>query len=326
MRQIKLALIGLGYIGKIHLKNCLSLKSAKLVAVADTSKAALKYAQNAGVKSTYNSYEIMLQKEDIDAVIISLPTFLHEKCVKDAADYGADVFLEKPLARNVREGEAIVKCVKEHGIKLMLGYPNRFYKPFIKLKKDLDDGFYGDIQTANAVIIGPGPFLHRTEKGSPKPVPEWWFSKELTGGGALLDLGCHVINLLRWYLGDVENIKCVLGYRFGLEVEDHAASIAKFKSGTIATINVGWFSLKSILKVELFGTADHAIQYRKSPNLIFEALKQLVVGTSEFYQLFKSELEHFVNCLENYEDPSPSAEEGLADLKIIDQAYKNAIF
>jgi len=86
MEKINLGVIGLGFIGKVHLRNCLNLKSVRVVATADTSKKALNYAKAFGVKKLFTDYRELLKLKDLDAVIISLPTHLHAECAISAMD------------------------------------------------------------------------------------------------------------------------------------------------------------------------------------------------------------------------------------------------
>jgi UDP-N-acetylglucosamine 3-dehydrogenase len=318
-------LIGLGFIGKFHLRNCLKLESANLAAVADISNRALKLAKKMGVKQTFTDYQQLLKQPNIDAVIISLPTSLHEPCAISAAEEGKHIFLEKPLARNLEEGKKIISAAMKNNVKLMIGYPLRFSPVFCDLKRKLESGVLGDIQIAHAVDIASGPFFHRGESSVPSPVPEWWFKKELTGGGALMDLGSHMINLTRSYFGEVTNIKTRLGYRFNLDFEDHASCIVNFASGTTAIINVGWFSQKAAIGVELFGTVEHASGYIYSPNKVITAIQLLLGRTSKFLVSYMEEVSYFVRCINENSQPSPSGEDALKDLEAITQAYKNQI-
>ena len=326
VRKINLGIIGLGFIGKVHLRNCLNIKSAKVVAAADISKRALKYAQEFGVKQLFTDYRELLKQPNIDAVIISLPTYLHAPCAINAAEEGKHIFLEKPLARNLKEGKEIISAVKKHNVKLMVGYPLRYSKEFVNLKKQIENGTLGDIQTAYAVNIAAGPFFHRAERMIPHPIPEWWLNRELTGGGALIDLGSHMINLTRWYFGEIVNIKALLGYRYNLDVEDHAICFINFKSGTSAIINVGWFSQKTAIGVVIHGTVDHAVFFQHSQNKIITAINLILGKTPKFFVPYKKELFHFVNCIKNDNAPSPSGEDALNDLAVVDKAYKNTIY
>jgi len=324
IKKINLGIIGLGFIGKVHLRNCLNLKSAKVVAAADISKRTLKYAQEFGVKRLFTDYRELLKQPDIDAVIISLPTYLHAPCAINAAEEGKHIFLEKPLARNLKEGKEILSAVKKHNVKLMVGYPLKYFKEFVNLKKRIENGTLGDIQTAYAVNIAAGPFFHRAESMIPHPIPEWWLNKQLTGGGALIDLGCHMINLLRWYFGEVLDVKAYLGYRFNFDFEDHATCIINFKSGTSAVINVGWFSQSTALGVELFGTVAHARAYYSPASKVITAIKLILGKTPKFFIPYLKEVSHFITCIEN-DQAQLSGEDALKDLEIIARAYKNQI-
>lgn len=327
MKDVNLGLIGLGSMGKTHLKNCLCLKNARLVSVADSSKTELRFAEKMGIKNFHTDYTELLNDKNVDAVIISVPNFLHKECSQRAADAGKDIFLEKPLSRNFVEGQEIVWHVKRRGVKLMVGYPSRFAKEFVELKSMLESGVLGDIQMAYATNISEGPFSPRGEMGRPAPVPSWWFDKELMGGGALLDLGIHAISLFRWYFGEVNEAKSYLGHRFHMNFEDHASCFLKFKDGPVATINVGWFSKAPHVSVKLYGTTGHASVVRSPPSIfatvlddIGRKLGKIERSADRFYR----ELEYFVECVRSDVPPSPSGEEALQDMQIISKAYENS--
>jgi len=303
----------------------LKLKSARVVAVADVSKRALRFAREMGVKQLFTDYHELLKQPDIDAVLISLPTFLHVSCAISAAEGGKHIFLEKPLARNPKEGKEIIAAARKHDVKLMIDYPLRFSSGFENLKEKIESGVLGDIQTAHAVNIGAGPFLHRGESAIPRPVPEWWLDKKLTGGGALLDLGSHLINLTRWYFGKIRSIKAYLGYRFNFDFEDDAVCIANFESGTTAIINVGWFSQKAAIGLEVYGTAAHAQSYHHSSNKVITAVQLILGETPKFFRPYLKEASHFINCINEKSQPQPSGDDALKDLEIITKAYKNKL-
>jgi len=325
MRKIGLGLIGLGYIGKLHLKHSQKLDNANLVAVSDLSKKKLRMAKDAGVKKTFTDYEQLLKDSDVEAVIVALPTHIHLQCTRKVAEAKKHIFLEKPIARNVMEAREIIATTKRNSVKLMIGYPLRFNTEFSRIKEKIKNGTLGNVEIAQATYISSGPFLHRIESHIPVSVPEWWFKKELTGGGALIDIGSHMINLLRWYFGEIKDIKSLLGNRLNMDFEDSAMCLANFKSGTVAAINVGWFSQKLFLEVNLHGSVDHVTVGRVSQNRLLTAVQMLTTGTSKFYQSHFAELQYFVDCLIHDLSPSPSGEDGLRDLEAISMAYKNQI-
>jgi len=325
MQKLKLGLIGLGYIGKTHLDNCLRLEDATLFAVADLSKKALKRAKELGVPNRYQDYMQLLDNREIDAVIIALPTHLHAQCAKAAAEAHKHILLEKPLAKSVAEGKAILSMARSKGVKIMIGYPLRFAKPFVDLKGRIDNGELGEAQTAYAVNINTGPFMHRAETGVPSPVPAWWWKKELTGGGALMDLGSHMMDLARWYFGEATDVKSYLGHRFGLEQEDHAVSLVKFKGGQIVAVNVGWYSQQSQTKMDVHGTGGHLEACYVQPSKIKTAFQLLLRRTTDFYIPFLNEIKHFVESIKSDIQPEPSGDEGLKDLELVEKAYENSI-
>ena len=325
MKKVNLGIIGLGSMGSLHLNNCLKLSNANLVAVSDVSKKALTAAKIAGVKKTYADYEKLLADEEIDAVIIALPNHFHLQCASKAADKKKHIFLEKPIARDVAEAKEIVLVAQKNSVKLMMGYPLRFNPIFRGLKEKIESGCLGDIEGAYATFIGAGPFFERAVDNAPMPVPEWWFNKTLTGGGVLLDLGSHMINLLRWYFGEITDIRSQLSHRFNMDFEDSAICLAKFSSGTTAVIRLGWFSQELQQKVELLGTAAHAVGQRVSKSNPLVTVRTLLTGNSNNQSPYFTEISYFVNCILNDSNPSPSATDGLKDLEAISLAYRNEI-
>lgn len=324
MRKTNLGLIGLGYIGKVHLRNCIKSKNANLLAVCDVSKRALLEAKKQGIKETFSNYEEMLKNKEIDAVIVALPTHLHLECVKNVMQSGKHVLVEKPLAINVNDAKEIVFLAQKNSVKLMVGYPLRFNSIMLGLKNQLLSGELGDVTTAYATNISCGPFMHRAIGDAPVPVPEWWFNKKMTGGGALMDLGSHMINILRFYFGEIISIESQLGYRYNFDVEDHVICLAQFSSGTKAIINAGWTSQGYQVKIDMHGSVKNAVADNVPPNRLLAATQMLLFNRSPFWQPYISELEYFVNCISNDRQPFPSGIDGLRDLEAIESAYKNS--
>jgi len=184
--------------GKLHFLNASHMNDVKVVAVADKNKRNRKVAEKYHVKA-YDDYEKLVDSEELDAVIISLPNFLKRESIFYATEEGLDIFVDKPLARNLAEAQEIVRKVNTGNVRLMVGVNYRYFDSVQKVKKMLDEGRVGDVVIATSELIMDGPFSHPLV---PKPVPEWWFDKEKSGGGALLDLGYHLIDIFNWMFGD----------------------------------------------------------------------------------------------------------------------------
>jgi len=326
LRQVNLGIIGLGNQGRIHLRNALHIKGAKVLGVADVSKKALGYAKKIGVRSIYDSYENLLKNRDIDGVIISLPNFLHLESSIKAAEAGKHIFLEKPLARNVHEGEKILTCIKNNGVKFMINFPLRFNSTVKEIREKIAEGIFGEVMIVEATHVSGGPFSSRGNKFRPVPVSSWWFDEKLVGGGALLDLGSHMIDLLTWYFGEADIMESYLGYVFKMELEDVATCMLKFKDGPIATVKAGWFSKDHMVSIQICGTAKN-MWVRISPQGTFRTvwgdIKRKISRRNN--DSFYLALEYFVRCLQEDEDPHPSVEEGLQCLRIVSNAYEKAL-
>jgi len=324
MREVKLGIMGFGYIGRVHFRNCSILKNVKVEAVADTSSVSRKVAKSFGVKNIYQDYKDVLEKTDIDAVIISLPNFLHREAASLAADCGKDMLLEKPIARTVEEGKEILKHAKKNGVKLMMGYHYRFNDLVQKLKHLADEGALGKIQTATAFLVGD------------RPSQQWWFDPAKSGGGALIDIGCHMIDLMLWFFGEASLVYSRIDFMSPLPTEDYATLMLDFKNGTKAIVHTGYFSRIVRYGVTLWGTSSSAssddfsvnrISYalKSAPtNLIRKIVRKPIIPLGYLASALFKENQHFVTCVEKNLEPLVTGEDGLRSLEIISKAYELA--
>ena len=307
------------------LNSCTLLKEARVEAVADLSQKARNAAKNLGVPNVYEKYEDLLKDDRVDAVIISLPNFLHEEAAVASAEHGKHILLEKPLARNVVEGERIVSAARKNSVKLMVGFDMRFEPATIRIHDQIVNGFFGDVQLAEATNISGGPFSPRSDHVGPVQVPAWWLNRELVGGGAMLDLGSHLVDLFVWYFGEVESASCYLKHIFRTDLEDAATCILNFKNGTVAVAKTGWFSKSYIEAIQICGTT-RSMQVQLSPESTFKRMWKGIArkfGQSANDPRY-AEIKHFVDCIQKDQQPQPSGEEGLLGLQAISLAYRNA--
>jgi len=339
--MLNVGIIGLGHMGRLHLMNCLHVDDVKVVAAADSSKRALEKARLVGVKNLYADYHDLLNDSpNVDAVVISVPNFLHFDSVQLALEAGLDVFVEKPLANTVEECRKIVKLVEKSGRKFMVGHCMRFIDAVEKMKDTADKGRIGDLEVVTIEQILNGPFAHGAV---PTPVPEWWFDPKKSGGGVLLDLGYHLIDLFRFFVGENSKILfCCFDHKFNLPFEDGAIVILCSSDSSVkGIINVGWYQ-KSVFpqynfRAILHGNAGFMSSDDLVPrNVYLHAVKEgtknfirRVVGKkikplsySYYYESYYKELQHFFDCVKNDSDPSVSATDGLKTVELIEEAYK----
>lgn len=335
---IRVGVLGLGKMGKLHFLNAISMKDVKVVAAADKNRSSLKMAESCHVK-VYDDYEKLLNNEQLDAVIISLPNFLREESITFASEKKLDIFVDKPLARNLNEAKNIVQKVNLNGARLMVGINYRYIDSVQKIKRILDEGRLGDIVIATGDLIMDGPFSHPLV---PKPIPEWWFDRGKTGGGALLDLGYHLIDIFQWMFGELDILYSDLQYRFNLPLEDSATVILRSrKTSTRIVINLGWFS-KMIFpnfnfRINLHGTVGYTCTDRFAPrNLYLHALKEgsfnflrKTTGKSidrlsytYYYASYAKILELFFESIKNDVSFPLSLEEQLHVIEVIEDVYR----
>jgi predicted dehydrogenase len=324
--------------GKLHFLNALRMKDVKVVAIADRSKAKRKIAERYHVKS-YDDYIRLVDSEELDAVIVSVPNYLKADACTYASEKGLDIFVDKPLARNLAEAEKIVRKVRAENVRLMVGVNCRYFESVRKVKRMWEEGRVGDVVIATSELIGDGPFAHPLV---PKPIPEWWFDKEKVGGGALLDLGYHLIDVFNWMFGDLEIEFSTLGYRFGLSMEDSATVVLKStKTRVRSIVNVGWFSRTIFpnfnFRINLHGTVGYTSTDQFAPrNLYFHALKEGTLNVlrrsigkkvrylsyTYYYASFAEVLDQFFQSVRKDVHLPASLEDQMAVIKIIENIYR----
>jgi UDP-N-acetylglucosamine 3-dehydrogenase len=339
---VRVGFIGLGQMGRMHLVTCLHINGVQVVAAADSSKGALNKAKAAGVANLYTDYKEFLAKEskNLDAVIISVPNFLHYETIQMSLEHGLNVFAEKPLALNVRQCKDIVDLVGKSGRKFMLGHNLRYVPAVEKLKADLQMGIIGNLEVATIEEILNGPFSHPRV---PAPVADWWFNPEKSGGGALIDIGYHMIDLFRFFTEEEARVLFAdLSYKYSLPVEEGATVVLSTEKSSIrGIINVGWFQRSVFPKYNfraiLHGDAgylstDDLVPKKMYSHAAKESAKNIfrrVTGRkirpltyTYFWESYFKEFNAFFDCLEKDLVPPTTALDGLKTVQIIEDAYK----
>jgi len=335
-------MIGLGKMGKLHMINCLHIDDVRVIAAADQSKKALSKAKSNGVTYRYVDYHDLLNDNslNLDAVIITLPNFLHFDSIRLALEAGLDIFVEKPMANTVEQCRKIVNLVEESGRKLMVGHSSRFIEAIKKMKDIVDKGYIGNLEALTMEEVINGPFAHGA---IPTPVPEWWFDPKRVGGGVLLDLGYHLIDLFRFFTGgECKVLFSCLDYKLNLPIEDGAIIILQScENSAKGIINVGWYQ-KSVFpqfnfRVILHGNAGYICSDQFVPRNVYvyafkEGAKNLfrkVVGKkiktlsyTYFATAYYQELQHFFDCIKQDINPLVSPVDGLKTIELIEEAYK----
>ena len=256
---MKVVIIGCGLIGRKRAA-ALDLEDV-LAACCDTNEAAAKkFAEEFGC-GYCTDYRKLLSEIESDSVVVSVVNKFAKEIVIDALKSGKHVLAEKPLGRNASESQEMLavlsfpsfpntKGPKPQGAPLLkTGFNHRFHPAIRKAKELLDAGTIGRLFNIRAAY-GHG--------GRPGMEKEWRASKELCGGGELLDQGVHVIDLVRWFGGEIEELTGNIETKFWeMEVEDNAYVIAKTQKGVTASFHVSWTNWRNVFSFEVFGTEGY---------------------------------------------------------------------
>jgi predicted dehydrogenase len=259
---MRLAIIGCGLIGR---KRAIALgPDDKLLACCDTNEdSARKFADEFKCKY-YIDHNRLISETDLDAAIVAVVNKYAKGIIVDCLRSGRHVLAEKPLGRNVEEAVEILVALQASKSSsprlspfnnlpilpsdptLKTGFNHRFHPAVWKAKELADAGEIGKVFSIRA-IYGHG--------GRPGMENEWRASKDLCGGGELLDQGVHVIDLVRWFGGEVKEVSGIVETKYWeMEVEDNAYAILKTERDVTASIQVSWTNWRNIFLIEIFGT------------------------------------------------------------------------
>lgn len=248
--MIRVAVVGLGKMGLSHHAMINIHPDVEMVGICDSSSYVLGVLGKYTGVATYGDFEAMLEKADLDAVVIATPSSSHASMVRAALDRGLHVFCEKPFTLSAKDAVELSTLGREKSLVTQVGYHNRFVGAFREVKKLLDAGAIGTVTHALGEAYGPVVL---------KPKGGTWRSQRTEGGGCLYDYAAHAIDLVNWYLGEPLGVGgTVLGRVFSAETDDEVFSTLYFPEGKTAQISVNWSDesyRKMTTRITLWGTA-----------------------------------------------------------------------
>lgn len=249
-KKLRAAVVGCGSIAQhCHLPGYAKDKSCDIVAVVDPSPARLREVKkDFEIGKAYRDWERMFDREEFDVVSICTPNALHASQAIAALKKGAHVLCEKPLCLSMAEARRIQKAHAKSGTVFMTGFTHRFMTGNQKAKTILQKGEIGK------------PFMIRSRFAHSGPIPDWaksdWFHfKKPAGGGALLDMGIHSIDIVQYLLGPITAVSAQIGNLVkDIEVDDNALMLLEFDGTMMGYIEVGWTSKPGFAGTEVYGS------------------------------------------------------------------------
>ncbi len=333
MEKVRVGLIGSGFVSRIHLEALRRVPSAEVVAVA-SPRGARRLAAEQGVASWYADYREMLERRDLDMVVLGLPNDLHCQATVDAAAAGKHVVVEKPLALNLDEADRMIAACREAGVKLMYAEELCFAPKYVRLKELVEEGALGRV------------YLVKQSEKHDGPHSPWFWDVRRSGGGVAFDMGCHALEFFRWILGKPAaiDVYAQLGtYVHGerTQGDDNAVIIVNFEGGATGLAEESWSKPGGMDdRAEVYGSEGvaYADLLRGSSILTYSrrgygyAVEKAGETRGWSFTMFDEiwnygfpqEFEHFVACVADDRTPRETGEDGRAVLEILLAAYASA--
>jgi predicted dehydrogenase len=343
-----IAILGCGKVAHLHANAIQNLSNAKLDAVwSRTKKTAERFAEQHETKA-FDSISEMVKQAKIDLAIVCTPHPFHREPAIEAARAGAHVLVEKPLASTLEDADAIIKACKNAGVKLGVISQRRWYAPVMRIKKAIEAG------KISRPVFGTVNMLGWRDK-SYYDADAWRGTWKMEGGGVLVNQAPHQLDLLLWYMGEVEEVYGLwknLNHPY-IEVEDTAVAIVKFKNGGIGNIIVSNSQKPGIYgKVHVHGENGASVGVQTDGGAMFVAgmstvleppvndlwtipgeeklLSKWIKKDSELFNsidptvfYMERQIEDFLEALETDRNPMVTGEDGRRTVELFTAIYRS---
>lgn len=329
-KKLTVAVIGCGAIAQgLHLPGYSRCKDIKRLIAVDVDPVRFKDLEGKfPIAATYTDRKEMLKKENPDIVSVCTPNCFHAEIALDALEAGANVLLEKPMTKTMDQARNVLAVAEKTGGKVMIGFTHRFHSRNGKVKELLQQNVIGD------------PFMIRVRFAHTGPFPgwaksDWFYNPEMAGGGALLDMGIHAIDICQWMMGPITSVASQMGtLRKNISVDDNALLALTFGDRAMGYIEVGWTSPAGFCGFEIMGDNgaiinDYTSSLRVGHGRISPEHDSVSNLTWEEIDSCASdggarEMEYFLNTIQQGETPEPGLHAGYTALEVALAAIDSA--
>ena len=309
---LRLGLLGSGWVADVHHQAAVSVGLQVTAVSAHNEEHVQTFARSHHVPSWDADWRDTCARTDVDAVVVATPNSLHAEQTLHALACGKHVLVEKPMAINVADGEAMVRAARAADRVLAVGHMWRYREEVLRLRERIASGGLGKVVRTHGYGIhaGWGP-------------SGWFTDKALAGGGALIDMGIHAIDTARFLLGDPQpvRVQASLGTAYGdYDVDDDGIVVIDWDNGVRSMVECGWWqpALKGVeAETEVFATGGVAHIWPDLPPLPSGYVHCSV-------PMYAAQLADFANACATRAQPVASAEVGLIALSIAAAAYSSA--
>ena len=333
--------VGIGIVGSRFQAECIAAsvktmpEDAEVVAVASPSRGhAEAFARRYGIPASYTDYREMLRDPRVEMIHISAPNYVHARITTEAARAGKHVICEKPLCVTLEDADEMIDVCRKAGVLLLYAEELFFAPKYVKAKQMADEGAFGRVH-----------LVKQGEKHS-GPHADWFWDVKLSGGGALMDLGCHGIAFCWWFLGK-PNVKSVYAqlstqvHADRTEGDDEAITIIEFDGGAVGIVENSWNRPGGMDdSIEIFGDKGQTYADMLMGNALPTysevgfgyAVEKAATTRGWTYPVFEEhwnygfpqEMRHFARCVRGKEAPISDGETGRVVQEVLYAAYASA--
>ncbi len=325
MAKLKVGVVGAGSIAKHrHLAEYAANENVEIVAICDINEERAKeMAKKFGAAQTFTDYKDLVN-QDLDAVSVCTPNYLHAPVSIAALEAGKHVLCEKPMATSEQEADEMIAAAKKAGKLLMIGHNQRFVASHQKAQEWIASGELGKIYSFRTAFGHPGP-----EGWSADGKDSWFFNKDQAFIGAMGDLGVHKTDLIRYILGEeMTEVAAMVetSAKQNADVDDNAVLVLKTESGIIGTLAASWsyaaednatviYAEKGVLRLE--DDPEYSVVFHKADGKKEELSLGKIQSNDEGGQVSTGVIDHFVDSILSGKQPLIDGEEGKRSLKVI---------
>jgi UDP-N-acetylglucosamine 3-dehydrogenase len=292
-------------------------RKAELKAIVDIDiEKAKGLAKKCGGEA-FSDYRKILDRDDIDSVIVATPNKFHCEISKAFLDAGKNVLCEKPVTKTVEEAQILVEAAKKSKGFFKTG-SNHWYFPNVqKAKELLDQKKIGKLIFARGWIGNNGKYVQKS----------WFWDKDMSGGGTFLDNGCHIMDIFRWLLGEVSECKgYTLNNVWPTELEDTGFALYKTIDNKVFFLQSSWVEWSGYMYMEFYGTDGFIFVDSRFHNTVTVGNQDGYNETFDFSSAppvsHKMELLDFIEKIGNKVQPSPGAYDGMRVVQMVHALYE----
>jgi predicted dehydrogenase len=333
---VRVGVVGAGFAADLHAAAIEHLPGeVELTAVASRSESkAIEFAAKHKVPRVFADYHQMLREPDIDLVTIAAPNYVHARVAIDCARAGKHVVCEKPLAMTLEEADEMIDVCRQQGVLLLYAEELFFAPKYVKAKEVADQGAFGKIYQVKQREKHFGPHS------------DWFWDVERSGGGALMDLGCHGIAFCYWFLNrkPIQSVYCQMATQVHGDKtrgEDNAICILEFEGGAVGIVENSWARRGGMDDaIEVYGDggltfadllmgnalptySEHGFGYAVEKAPTTKGWSWPVYEEIWNYG-FPQEFRHFARCVHGKETPQSTGEDGRVVMETLYAAYAAA--